>query len=524
MQAAAAQFPQYHFHSSTITAPSLASPAYITLIASMPIHTTAADALSTNTPFPNTIQTANASHQLLAAISSDHGIKLYDYTRASPSSSASIDYYAALRGHTKQVHDLKFHNVHSSYATEQVQTDGRCMLSSCSEDGTVRFWDVRQQQAAATFTHPKRKPFISCASAGNLLAAGSGPFFYLWDLRTSKLLAANEEFHMEDINQIAFHPGDASMIYTAGEDGLICILKPEDPDQDEWLQNVINIENPVSRFGFFGPDAAYVWALSTVETMSLWHVEECARISDFANVRHALSMAANMTIDYLIDAHYEQSSQRLFLASGCNSGELILSHVNKNEIQPFCLAHVDKRPTKPEANGSSSGSSAPIVSPVTGFALQPLANESPFALSSLMATAESTAAAASAAMMGGEDSRGTESSKSRTESEFLQHGEIIHNMDDGEGEDGMTDAGEEQAASKPIDSAAQGHTATIRDVAWFDGVLITGGEDSRLCIWSTQQNQSNGSAAAATSSSSSSSLKHTQRNGSASNDRQYRPY
>ena len=51
----------------------------------------------------------------------------------------------------------------------------------------------------------------------------------------------------------------------------------------------------------------------------------------------------------------------------------------------------------------------------------------------------------------------------------------------------------EAAARRPLDPTAQGHTATIRDVLWFDGLtnsatraLITGGEDSRLCLWTTQ--------------------------------------
>lgn len=327
---------------------------------------------------------------------------------------------------------------------------------------------------------PKNKPFISCASAGNLLAAGSGPFVFLWDLRTSTLLAENEEFHTEDINQIAFHPLNPTTFFTGAEDGLICEIKPEDPDQDEWLQNVINIENPLSRFGFFGPQAEYVWALSCVETLSLWHLEECDRISDFSQIRDALSVSAHMTIDYLIDAHYDQKSQRVFLATGCNDGELVLSHVNKTEIQPFCRAHVVNRPANNAAAAATNSDAASLVSPVTGFALQPLATESPFAMSSLTATAPPAAAQSD--------------DMDEDEVDFLKDGEVIMN---GAGDDEM--ATEEEPPRHPLNATDEGHTATIRDVLWFDSVLITAGEDSRMCIWSSEIGAANASVSAAAS-------------------------
>ena len=324
---------------------------------------------------------------------------------------------------------------------------------------------------------PKNKPFFACASSGNLLAAGSGPFFFLWDLRSQKLLAQNEEFHTEDINQIAFHPFQTTTFFTGAEDGLICEIKPEDPDQDEWLQNVINIENPVSRFGFFGPKAEYIWALSCVETLSLWHIEECDRISDFAQIRDHMTKAANMPIDYLIDAHYDQKSQRVFLATGCNTGELILSHVNKADIQPFCLGHVVNKP-KPAASEAGSDAAANMISPVTGFSLEPL-KDSPFAMSALTAIQQPAASSADASM---------EDDTDESAADFLKDGEVI--MNGGNGDDSAMKDSDGQAAEEParppIDPTAEGHTATIRDVVWFGSQLITAGEDSRLCLWTTE--------------------------------------
>ena len=392
------------------------------------------------------------------------------------------------------------------------------------------------------FRHPKGKAFIACASAGNLLAGASGPFFFLWDLRTAQggmaaPLAMNEDFHTEDINQLAFHPMDPNTILTGSEDGLICVLTPSAEEQDEWLQNVINIENPVSRFGFFGPSAQFLWALSTVETLSLWNIDECERLSDFSQIRDNLTRSANMPIDYLIDAHYDASSQRLFLAAGTNAGELVLSHINRTEIQPFGKGHVQNKPVQSTESASSmAGFASPAVSAVTGFSLAPMSAESPFGMTALTTIdgpgAEKHVSAASASADGMGDA--PEADAEEEEEDILKDGEIVYPGTEGMADDqaAAAEAADARAARRPIDALAEGHTATIRDVLWFDQVLITGGEDSRLCLWSTQAPPSAGQAAA-TASSLSKLKQHSSPSNSASppapgdssrNNRQYKPY
>jgi hypothetical protein len=40
-------------------------------------------------------------------------------------------------------------------------------------------------------------------------------------------------------------------------------------------------EQPVSKMGFFGPRSEFLYALSTVETLSLWSLTTAEPISDF---------------------------------------------------------------------------------------------------------------------------------------------------------------------------------------------------------------------------------------------------
>jgi WD40 repeat protein len=145
---AAAQFPQYRFARSTITSASLEAPSYLRQLAAFPLPDSAQHCLA---QLPARISRAQCGHQLIAAVSSEHDVKLYNYTVGGGSSGApsSLEAFSVLRGHKRAVQDVAFHNVHVSFDAAQVQTaQGRCMLSTASEDGTIKFWDVRQQQPA----------------------------------------------------------------------------------------------------------------------------------------------------------------------------------------------------------------------------------------------------------------------------------------------------------------------------------------------------------------------------------------
>ena len=88
---------------------------------------------------------AQCGHHLLAAVSSEHDVKLYNYRVGTPSAPPSMEHYGNLRGHTRAVHDVKFHNVHPSFETPQVAMPegGALMLTTASEDGTIKVTDTR---------------------------------------------------------------------------------------------------------------------------------------------------------------------------------------------------------------------------------------------------------------------------------------------------------------------------------------------------------------------------------------------
>jgi len=201
-----------------------------------------------------------------------------------------------------------------------------------------------------------------------------------------------DSFHTEDVTQVRFNPNNSWSLHTGSVDGTICqfaLTSSNLSALDDALDTVLNTDQPVSRLGFFGPDSDFLYSLSTVETLSLWHLSKAQRIADFSDIRHKLSSASGLEITYLIDCHYQPSSQRLFISAGNAFGTVTISHVNITELETIALVKT------PKASVQTSQS-------ITEY-------------------------------------------------------------------------------------TTTGHTATIRDILWIEQLLVTGGEDSKLCVWTSPQ-------------------------------------
>ncbi|RUP52008.1 LOW QUALITY PROTEIN: hypothetical protein BC936DRAFT_143594, partial [Jimgerdemannia flammicorona] len=89
------------------------------------------------------------------------------------------------------------------------------------------------------------------------------------DARTTAVLSEFVESHSEDVTQIHFHPAKSHTLLSASVDGLVCIYDVTLFDEDEALVAVVNSGSSVSKAGFFGPDAEYLYCLTHIETFSL---------------------------------------------------------------------------------------------------------------------------------------------------------------------------------------------------------------------------------------------------------------
>jgi len=206
-----------------------------------------------------------------------------------------------------------------------------------------------------------------------MLASGTKANIFLWDLRSSATLGVLKEFHQEPVTQLQFHPelskgGGYPVLFSGGDDSLICQFNLNTTDLDETLENVLSVEQPVGKMGFFGTHNEYVFCLSQVETLTLWDIEHAQKVADFPDIRDQLSVAAkrarpSITIDYLVTCLYHPIAERLFLVAGTSNGDLALCHVNKNDVQLCSLngsksAESDREKKK---NGSSIDGHTDII-------------------------------------------------------------------------------------------------------------------------------------------------------------------
>lgn len=73
--------------------------------------------------------------------------------------------------------------------------------------------------------------------------------------------------------KIECHPSIPSQMISASTDGLINNYDVMDFDEQEALISVMNSGSSVTKAGYFGPEAEYVYCLTHIETFSLFTLE-----------------------------------------------------------------------------------------------------------------------------------------------------------------------------------------------------------------------------------------------------------
>eukprot|EP00128_Syssomonas_multiformis_P013941 Colp12_sorted_trinity150504_noHs@10693 len=259
------------------------------------------------------------SSSLLAASASNHVIKLYD--------PLTLSTVGTLEGHKGNIVNFSF-----SKSDENI-------IVSASNDGTVRLWDVRTRTATGTvYTSEKGHVYTSFGfnCDESLLAVGTelqgeDAHIIIWDSRNPKPLATFSESHMDDITQIVFHPANPKMLCSGGMDGLVCVFELETMNEEEEMTTVMNPNYSISKLGFFGPEASFIYATSHSETLHLWQVGEAVPLANFDHPREDL--APIVQVDYFVEPQYDADSGRLYIVAGTSEGAVVILHVNRDNLQ-----------------------------------------------------------------------------------------------------------------------------------------------------------------------------------------------
>lgn len=269
-----------------------------------------------------------SNSSLIAATASNHVIKIYCRETLQPQ--------GLLKGHEEAITGLRF-----SHSTPS-------MLLSCSNDKTVRVWDLRSPgQHVMMFKAKPRVPLCSfdLNCADSMIAAGAelleeeeDAYLFFWDIRSTKVLEKFSESHNDDITQVKFHPSHPSQLASGSTDGLVCFYDITKLDEDEAIMSVLNTESSVANVGFFGPQYEYIYSLTHTETFHVWNGVEASLLSNQKNVRECLLEKHKLKVDYLVDCTYHEASQRLFIIAGDHKGSVYVTHANVDSLVPVeCL-------------------------------------------------------------------------------------------------------------------------------------------------------------------------------------------
>lgn len=218
------------------------------------------------------------------------------------------------------------------------------------QDGSVHIFDLRQPHhhstSCSSWKIPQQEEAFSVAMGygGTVVAVGGGKGnIHFVDTRCATtttqnpvLLGSYVDSHVEEVTCLAFQSASASstLLASASEDGLLCTLDTSKPTEESALCSVMNVANSIRRIGFFGPQNEGLFSLTGSETLNCWHHDSAQLlIPDNFQLRHQLSStsstiqhtntATTTTIDYLIDAFWNDSTENLTLIAGNNSGSTV---------------------------------------------------------------------------------------------------------------------------------------------------------------------------------------------------------
>jgi WD40 repeat protein len=211
------------------------------------------------------------------------------------------------------------------------------LLWSTDTAGCLAVMDTRQGQRCIRTTLPS--PGLCMDVQGPLAAVGStrGQIHFC-DLRQpGSVLGTYVDSHTHDVTSVTFSPAVQSCLVSGAEDGLLNLFDIRQPTEDRARQAICNVGPAVRHTGFCGNNAHHLFCLTGSETLSFWDASSttvtCVR--DYGYATRSLAAGKTNTgnsssVDYLVDAVWDATTNGLRLLAGTSTGDLVVCHVTPN--------------------------------------------------------------------------------------------------------------------------------------------------------------------------------------------------
>ncbi|KAJ1797393.1 hypothetical protein LPJ59_003172 [Coemansia sp. RSA 2399] len=227
------------------------------------------------------------------------------------------------------------------YHTDQLtqMRSREASLFTCSIDQQIARWDLRQALTSPAQVFKADDPLLSFDISANdaLLVGGSklndsySANISFWDPRAAAApIKVFENSHSDDVSQIHCCPSAPNQFLSGSTDGLLCTFDVTQADEDEALLYVANTNASVAKCGYFGPNSQFIYAQSDMETLQLW-TSDATQLADFGDVRDIKD--SGVPIDYMAGFQYDEQTQRLYMISGTNEGDVHLLHVGAGSLE-----------------------------------------------------------------------------------------------------------------------------------------------------------------------------------------------
>eukprot|EP00792_Barthelona_sp_PAP020_P005815 TRINITY_DN2810_c0_g2_i1.p1 TRINITY_DN2810_c0_g2~~TRINITY_DN2810_c0_g2_i1.p1 ORF type:complete len:509 (+),score=123.52 TRINITY_DN2810_c0_g2_i1:29-1528(+) len=130
-------------------------------------------------------------------------------------------------------------DAHSSYIRDTISIGNTMdLIATCSKDGLVKVWDLRNQAQIHTFAFEEGVESL-CDINGSTMAIGHGPTIDIVDLVSGKTLVSNR-LHQKDISTIIIDKKYGRLI-SGGLDGMIKFIEPQKLDLIESLHSPVGV-------------------------------------------------------------------------------------------------------------------------------------------------------------------------------------------------------------------------------------------------------------------------------------------